>query len=352
MKSIQTREHPIYFNSELAPLAEWLATKRYSKILVLADTNTSEHCIPVFRSLLNDFDGFDIIETDAGEENKNIDFCIGIWKTMLDFEADRNSLLINLGGGVITDMGGFIASTYKRGIDFINIPTSLLAQVDASTGGKTGIDMDQVKNMIGTFSLPQAVYIEHRFLSSLPERELRSGFAEMIKHGLIADAAYFEQLRQADYRQLSSEMIYRSVQLKNEVVREDPLEKGRRKILNFGHTIGHAIESYSLQHDKNPLTHGEAIALGMMAETYLSVQPGMLTTDQCEEICNCIRRIYPKYAIPETSFSTLFDFMRSDKKNENGEIRFSLLEKKGHCIFNVAVKEDAILESLHYINRL
>jgi len=352
MHTIHSEGHHIYFGTALEPLKELLTSNQYSKVFVFADTNTSTLCIPVFQSLLDDFNNFDIIETDSGEENKNIDFCIGIWKTLLDFEADRKSLMINLGGGVITDMGGFIASTYKRGIDFINIPTTLLSQVDASVGGKTGIDIDHVKNMVGTFSQPQAVFIEHRFLDTLPEREMLSGFAEMIKHGLIADAEYFDRLKESDYRKLSPEAVYRSVQIKNEVVMTDPFEKGLRKILNFGHTIGHAIESYSLTHDERPLTHGEAIAIGMICETFLSVQPGKLTQDECDAICAYINRIYPKYKIRESSFDILSGLMQSDKKNENGEIMFSLLEKTGKCRFNCRVSTSAITESFHYYNRL
>jgi 3-dehydroquinate synthase len=180
MKPLTSAGHTLYFDTKLEALKTIIESNKYSKIFVLADENTSEICLPLFQSLLDDFQDFDLIETSAGEENKNIDFCIGIWKTLLDFEADRKCLMINLGGGVITDMGGFIASTYKRGIDFINIPTTLLSQVDASVGGKTGIDIDNVKNMVGTFTLPQMVFIETEFLNTLPQRELLSGFAEMI----------------------------------------------------------------------------------------------------------------------------------------------------------------------------
>ncbi|RZL11258.1 MAG: 3-dehydroquinate synthase [Pedobacter sp.] len=261
---------PVYFNTGLAQLPALMANGGYSKVFVLTDEHTSVHCLPVFQQLLDDFTGFDLIETSAGEENKSIDFCIGIWKTLLDFGADRKCLLINLGGGVITDMGGFIAATYKRGVDFVNIPTSLLAQVDASVGGKTGIDVDNAKNMVGTFSIPIAVFIEDVFLKTLPEKEMRSGSAEVLKHGLIADAAYFKELNDTGLHAITAAQVYRSVEIKNTVVTEDPLEKGLRKILNFGHTIGHALESYSLSNDKTPLTHGDAIAIGMICESYLS----------------------------------------------------------------------------------
>jgi len=352
MEPIKADGHSIYFESGLAPLKALIKQQKYSKVFVFADTNTAALCIPIFRSFLDELEDFDIIETDPGEENKNIDFCIGIWKTLLDFGADRKCLMINLGGGVITDMGGFVASTYKRGIDFINIPTTLLSQVDASVGGKTGIDIDNVKNMVGTFSLPQAVFIENIFLDTLSPREKLSGFAEMIKHGLIADADYYEQLKNTDYQNISPAAIYRSVEIKNEVVTQDPLEKGLRKILNFGHTIGHAVESYALSKDKKPLTHGEAIATGMICEAFLAAKYCNLTPAELEDISVYIMATYPKYKIKEKSFDALLTLMQSDKKNEDGNIMFSLLDQIGKCTFNCRVTTDDILGSLTYYNNL
>ena len=352
MKTLNSAGHAIHFETGLSPLQEIIDSGKYSKVFVFVDRNTGESCLPVFQEMLEDYSSFDLIETDPGEENKNIDFCIGIWKTLLDFEADRKCLMINLGGGVITDMGGFVASTYKRGIDFINIPTTLLSQVDASVGGKTGIDIDNVKNMVGTFTLPQAVFIETVFLKSLPERELLSGFAEMIKHGLIADATYFQELKDSDYKSVTAAAIYRSVEIKNEVVTEDPLEKGLRKILNFGHTIGHAVESYSLSKDKKPLTHGEAIAIGMVCEAYLSHKNSDLSTEELQEISAYIKSVYPAYKIKEKSFPQLAVLMQSDKKNEHGNILFSLLESIGKCTYNCRVSESDVISSMEYYNSL
>jgi 3-dehydroquinate synthase len=340
--------HSIHFETQLKPLLQFLENEKYSKIFIFTDRNTSELCLPLFQSMLDDFTNFDIIETDPGEENKNIDFCIGIWKTLLDFEADRKCLMINLGGGVITDMGGFVASTYKRGIDFINVPTTLLSQVDASVGGKTGIDIDNVKNMVGTFALPQAVFIESEFLKTLPERELLSGFAEMIKHGLILDAAYYEALKKADYKNLDPDLVYKSVAFKNQVVTEDPLEKGLRKILNFGHTIGHAVESYALSNSKKPLTHGEAIAVGMICEAYLSTKNSTLSLDELNDISSFFKETYPVHSIKPQSFTSILELMKSDKKNEHGQINFSLLESIGKCEINCKVSEKDIRDSLLY----
>lgn len=352
MTAIQHADHLIHFNTELSPLKNLIESEKYSKIFVFTDRHTSEFCLPVFQSYLDDFTGFDLIETDPGEENKNIDYCIGIWSTLLDFEADRKCLMINLGGGVITDMGGFVASTYKRGIDFINIPTTLLSMVDASVGGKTGIDMNNVKNIIGTFSLPKGVFIETDFLNTLSKRELLSGFAEMIKHGLITDDLYYNRLQDADYTNLAVEDIYRSVEIKNEVVTIDPQEKGLRKILNFGHTIGHAVETYALTHEASPLTHGEAIAIGMVCEAYLSQKNNTLEKEDLESIARYILSLYPKYSIAEGSFDTLLEYMQSDKKNENGQIMFSLLSKIGACDYNCKVAKNDIIASFLYYNEL
>jgi 3-dehydroquinate synthase len=350
MNKLDSAGHTIHFETQLTPLKEVFESGKYSKIFVFVDSNTSELCVPLFREMLDDFNNFDLIETDPGEENKNIDFCIGIWKTLLDFGADRKCLMVNLGGGVITDMGGFVASTYKRGIDFINIPTTLLSQVDASVGGKTGIDVDNVKNMVGTFTLPQSVYIETAFLKSLPDRELLSGFAEMIKHGLIVDRNYYNELKNSDYLNIEAKAIYRSVEIKNEVVTEDPHEKGLRKILNFGHTIGHAVETYSLINDKKPLTHGEAIAVGMICEAFLSQKNNTLTADDLNDATDYISKLYPAYHIKTESFPQLMEFMQSDKKNENGQIMFSLLSSIGKCDYNCRVSENDILESFAYFN--
>ena len=352
MNTLNSAGHQIHFETGLSALTELLDSTKYSKVFVFADSNTSVHCLPLFQEMMGDFTDFDLIETDTGEENKNIDFCIGIWKTLLDFGADRKCLMINLGGGVVTDMGGFVASTYKRGIDFINIPTTLLSQVDASVGGKTGIDIDNVKNMVGTFTLPQAVFIETDFLKTVPSRELLSGFAEMIKHGLIADATYYEALKSISYEDISAEAIYKSVVIKNEVVTEDPHEKGLRKILNYGHTIGHALETYALINDPKPLTHGEAIAIGMICEARLSAKNNTLGATELEDISKYILSLYPKYQIQKDSYTQLIELMQSDKKNENGVIMFSLLKQIGNCDFNCQVTESDILESQDYYNNL
>jgi 3-dehydroquinate synthase len=303
--------------------------------------------LPTLQKALGSIE-FDLIEVTPGEENKNIDFCIGIWRMLLDFGADRNSIIINLGGGVITDMGGFAASTFKRGIDFVQVPTTLLSQVDASVGGKTGIDMENVKNIIGTFTQPKAVYIHTPFLKTLSDRELRSGYAEVIKHGLIYDVSLFKKLKGIVPKDLNDEIIYRSIEIKNEVVINDPFEKGLRKILNYGHTIGHAVESYSLKHDKVPLLHGEAIAIGFICEAYLSQKRNGLKEEELSVIVDTIRTTYPAYKLNKSNYPDLIDIMKNDKKNNAGQISFSLLSQIGKCSYDIYCTEEEIVESLDY----
>ena len=352
MLPIASNGYSVFFDTDLKELKNLVQSGNYTKVFFLTDTNTSEHCLPVVNKFFPELDVYDIIEVDPGEENKNIDYCIGVWQNLLDFGADRNSLLINLGGGVITDMGGFAASTFKRGIDFIQIPTTLLSQVDASVGGKTGIDLGSVKNIVGTFAQPKAVFISSEFLKSLDKRQLVSGFAEIVKHGFIADRKYLNQLKTVTPETVSTELIYHSVEIKNHVVTTDPYEKGLRKTLNFGHTIGHAIESYSLKNDSNPLLHGEAIAAGMICEGYLSYKYNTLSKEGLDELISIIRGIFPDYAFSKNTYPAIMDFMKNDKKNTSGNIGFALLKELGNCDFNNYLEEDKIIESLDFYNEL
>lgn len=349
MHPIQSIGYPVHFQNSLAEIRNLISRGKYSKVFVLVDSNTEKHCLPLLQPYLPD--DYDIIEIDPGEENKNIDFCIGVWKMLLDFGADRNSLLINLGGGVITDMGGFAAATFKRGIDFAHVPTTLLSQVDASVGGKTGIDLDHVKNIIGTFTQPKAVFIDTEFLKTLDDSQMVSGYAEMIKHGLIADKEYFDRLKMEDPRKTGPEPVYRSVEIKNEVVTSDPHESGRRKILNFGHTIGHAVETCSLTDKINPLLHGEAIAIGMICEAYLSYKTNGLSADELQEITDVIAAIFPLLPITHNN-AELLSVMQNDKKNVQKRIGFALLTKIGNCSYNNFAEEDMIINSLDFYRNL
>jgi 3-dehydroquinate synthase len=348
MKTIQSDNYPIFFDNSIDELVKFVNDGNYSRSFILNYENNAVHCLPAIQAKFEGKENFDIIEVNAGEESKNIDFCIGIWKMLIDFGADRKSLMINLGGGVISDMGGFAASTYKRGIDFVHIPTTLLSQVDASVGGKTGIDIDSIKNIIGTFTQPKAVFIAYDFLKTLSERQILSGLAEMLKHGLIMDADYWQQLKNSDLKTPSVELIYKSVEIKNKVVIEDPTEKGIRKALNFGHTIGHAVETNSLLNDKDPLTHGEAIAIGMICEAYLAYKKTGLSIDELNEIVEVINSLYPRYKIKESSYKALLEYMLKDKKNTNGKINCTLLTTIGQCNLDNICTDAELCESLSY----
>ena len=343
--------HSISVGSLKPSCRNFFEKKTFSKIAILVDRNTERDCLPLLLDTLGNFDPH-LISIQSGEFFKNIDTCQLIWKKMLDFQLDRKSLLINLGGGVIGDMGGFCAATFKRGISFVQIPTTLLSMVDASVGGKLGIDLGGIKNSIGVFRDPEEVWIDPFFLNTLPIREVRSGFAEMIKHALIADIAQWESLK--IIRDLNDmewpTWIEQSVEVKKRVVMEDPFEKGLRKILNFGHTIGHAIESIYLKKE-NPLLHGEAIAIGMICETFLSNKICGLSEDALSAICEYILHHFGHHTIEEKNFGEIINLMGNDKKNEGDRINFALLKEPGKAVYDIFVDNNDILESLSFYNK-
>ena len=348
MNNIQSDGYTVYFEDSLTGLVNFVEQGNYSRVFILTDEHTTEYCLPIVKEQLEHLDIYDLIEVNAGEESKTIDFCIGIWKTLIDFGADRKALMINLGGGVITDMGGFVASTYKRGIDFVQGPTTLLSQVDASVGGKTGVDVDGIKNIIGTFTQPKAVFMYGGFLKTLPPRQILSGLAEMLKHGLIVDAAYWDQLKVSDLSLPADELVHQSVEIKNKVVIEDPQEKGIRKALNFGHTVGHAVETYSLINDADPLSHGEAIAIGMICEAWLSNKKIGLPDSELLEITEVLIHLYPRHKVQENTFPTLLEHMAKDKKNQNGKINCTLLKHIGEYSIDNICTESELCDSLRY----
>ena len=297
----------------------------YSTLAIMVDENTKEYCLPLLLTQLPALSNSLIIEIKSGEENKNLSACSLIWEELSKHNFDRNSLLINFGGGVIGDMGGFAASTYKRGIDFIQIPTTLLAMADASVGGKLGVDFSGLKNQIGLFKNPKSVLIYPKFLKTLAENQLNSGFAEIVKHALIADANLWNQLQETSFSDTDWEdIIIRSVQLKNKIILDDPFEKNTRKKLNFGHTFGHAIESYYLEKG-TPILHGEAVFLGVILELELS----NITRQEKSEIKNFI---LSNFALPHCpSKSEIAKYLTNDKKNKSKKINFSLLSQIGNC---------------------
>ena len=329
MKTITASDYSIYFGKASFNLED------YSRIAILVDENTKQHCLPHFLESYPIYEPL-IIEVFSGEENKTLESCQQIWEALTKEHVDRKALLINLGGGVIGDMGGFAASTYKRGIDFIQVPTTLLSMVDASIGGKLGIDFNGLKNQIGLFNNPKAVLIDSVYLNSLPHSQLLSGFAEVVKHALIADKDYWEHLTSTKMENLNwDSIILRSVQIKNEIVLADSLENGARKKLNFGHTLGHAIESHYLAEGK-PILHGEAVALGMLLESRLS----KLSVTETNVIGQFLESTFTLPEIPPTE--KLMQWILHDKKNESGILRFSLLTEIGKCHFHLEVTPSAI----------
>lgn len=340
-------------DQNFSQLNQFLKNLKPSKLFILVDENTHEYCLPTVLGNLETEIPFEIIEIEAGEELKTIETATQLWEILSEFEADRKSLMLNLGGGVITDLGGFVASTYKRGIPFINVPTTLLGMCDASIGGKTGIDHQFLKNIVGTFAEPQQIFVYPDFLRTLPFVELRSGFAEMMKHGLIADEKHWKDL--SSIENLNPESIYpfieTSMKIKQNVVEIDFKEQNIRKTLNFGHTIGHAVESLFLQSNQL-IPHGEAVALGMICETHLSCLENLINAETEEEIIKKIRKFYP--FIPINAFSTeqLLALMKNDKKNSDGKISFALIDKIGNCQFDCAVSGENIISAFHFYQSL
>lgn len=351
MQTIIANNYPVHFNEEAYNnLNSFLKDNKYSNIFIIVDSNTTDSCLPHFLPYLETELTIEIIEFEAGEINKNLDTCIEIWNVLTELGADRKTLVINLGGGVVTDLGGFVASTFKRGIDFINIPTTLLAMVDASVGGKTGVDLGNLKNQIGVINVPKMVLIDTQYLTTLSTNELRSGLAEMLKHGLIYDKNYWTKFldwSNIDYADLD-ELIHRSVVIKNEIVIQDPTEKNLRKSLNFGHTLGHAIESYFLDNDdKNTLLHGEAIAIGMILESYISWKKGFITEVEYHEIKTTLKNIYDFVEFEENDIDPILELLIHDKKNEFGTIQFALIEGIGKIKLNQKVENQLILEAFN-----
>lgn len=343
------KQTPIIFGNIYQELNDFIANKSYDIIFLFVDTNTHEHCLPTLLGEMETSAQMEVIEIPPGEENKDLEIVAQIWQSLSELGATRKSLFINLGGGVITDMGGFIASTFKRGIDFVNIPTTLLSMVDASVGGKTGIDFGGLKNQIGTFSMPQLTLIDASFLETLEEREFRSGMAEMFKHGLIYSKEHWEALQNISPEQIQ-QLIEDSVQIKSEVVTLDPKESGLRKILNFGHTIGHALESFYLENE-NPLLHGEAIAIGMLIESILTYENELISQNELDEIFDGILKVFPTQPIEENIIPALLELMKHDKKNVEGKINFSLLNGIGSAKYDILLNEQQISEGILLYNK-
>ena len=337
MASIDAHTYHIQVNEDWSDFTHFVKDRNYSNITILVDENSRLHCYEKIKSHL-DFT-HQLIEIPSGEINKTLATCEQVWKQMLEYNCDRKSLMINLGGGVIGDLGGFCASTYMRGIDFIQVPTTLLSQVDASVGGKLGVDLNQLKNIVGVFSNPQMVWVDTTFLSSLPANELRSGYAEVIKHCLIANQQMWNEIKSyASPNEVKdwSGIVEDSIRIKNTVVTEDPSEQGKRKILNYGHTIGHAIESLLLE-TEHKLLHGEAIAQGMILEARLSMDKISLSAADFQELKNYIETVFGTLDSAIIDVDALISNATKDKKNFAGEIKMASIDEIGSCKYDITI---------------
>ena len=345
---------PVYYQDEIWPVLDGMLNDgRYSQAYLLVDSNTMQHCVPHFLAGLETHYDFQIIEMEPGEEAKTLEVAHGIFGALLDRGVDRKALVINLGGGIVTDMGGFIASTIKRGVDFVHVPTTLLGMVDAAIGGKNGVNHEGLKNQIGCISMPLAVFVHTAFLNTLPQREFRSGYAEILKHGLIDNREYYENALEA-YSDPESDIlsiVQESISIKSRIASSDPTEQGARKALNFGHTLGHAIESLShSREDMDTLFHGEAVAAGALLAIYLS-QPA-ITNETVQALTAQLSSIYGVVNLPADADQQILELLAHDKKNVAGTTRFVLLDEVGKFSLDHEIGSDRIREALQWYRSL
>lgn len=349
--SIENTDHIISLGSEAwAELNNFLGQGQWSSIFVLTDEASRQHCYPIFEENISG-KVMKLMTIPQGESSKSIEWAQKLWENLSSNGADRKSLIINLGGGVVTDLGGFVASTFRRGIDYLNVPTTLLAMVDAAIGGKTGIDLGPLKNQIGVVAQPKGIFIFPEFLQTLPERELTSGWMEMVKHGFITDKEYLENCLitpSIDQTPIAT-LIWTSVKIKNEVTLEDPFEDGRRKTLNFGHTLGHAIESYCLDHHpKHYITHGEAVGIGMALALYLSHTTQGFPKNELLDYCAKLKKILPDFHFDIRAQQKIITYLIHDKKNSHGRINFVLLKSIGLYVLDCQITNQEITEAFNF----
>jgi len=340
-----------HINAELQKIVQNYPS---GKVFLLTDKTAAGFCLPLVQSTIDKF-SIRQVEIPSREENKNIQSVGLVWDFLSNNGADRKSLLINLGGGMLTDLGGFAASTFKRGMDFVNIPTTLLAQVDASIGGKTGFNFNGLKNEIGVFMEPNSVIINTNFLKTIDRENFLSGYAEMLKHGLIKSRQHWDELLAFDMENIDydalQEIIAHSVAVKEWHVLNDLREQNIRKALNYGHTIGHAFESYAMKTGR-PILHGYAVVYGMIAELYLSAKQCGLSVDELNNISTWLIDKYGKFEIQESDFEALYQLMTHDKKNEGKRINFTLIPEIGKVEINVDCSKDLIVEALKYYQNI
>jgi 3-dehydroquinate synthase len=347
--SLDLMDHQVFTGEgALSAFFQWLSSAYgQRKIAVLCDENTVRHCFSVFSAMCpREITLFPLV-IQSGEEYKTMDTAMRLWRDLSALQMERGDLLVNLGGGVVCDLGGFVAATYLRGIPFVHVPTSLLAQVDAAIGGKTGVDLDGMKNRVGLTVFPEAVYCFPGFMKTLPAIEWKSALAEVLKHALVKDAALWSLLQEGVLmKNRVMELLPQIQQVKVEVVKEDPQEKGVRKMLNFGHTVGHAYESACVFSRQEPVPHGFAVALGMLVETDISVEVCGLKVSEADEISNMITTVFGEMNLQAFTVEELMQWMRYDKKNRMGVLQFSLLKSIGVAVVNQQVPDGLVIDTL------
>lgn len=352
MSIIKSTTYSIHIgSSSFISLKKFLKKNKYTKYIIICDEQTMQYCLPTLLVNCEALNSAEIIEIESGENNKTIETCIQVWGALTDLSVDKKSLIINLGGGVISDLGGFVASTFKRGIDFINIPTTLLAMVDASVGGKNGIDFEQIKNHIGTINNPKAIFVNSIFLETLSERQIKNGYAEVIKIALIADKVFWKKLKNIkNYKEYYSEdIVTKAIELKNNIVKKDFKENDLRKSLNFGHTIGHALESSFMKCNKDIL-HGEAVAIGIVIECEIAKELKQISEKENEEIKEYIFAVYKKIKITKNIEQLVLKYIKHDKKNIENKLCFSLPKNIGSFELYCGVTNNLITQVIKNFN--
>lgn len=349
--------HANGYNLEIGSILESSFSKHLeefsaAKIFIIVDDNTHEHCLSYLITSFEQLSSAEVVVLPLGEENKQLQIAASVWEALTEYGVSRHDLIVNLGGGLITDIGGFIASCYKRGVEFINIPTTLLGMVDASIGGKTGLNLGHFKNQIGVFNNPRALFIDPIFLGTLPQEQLLSGYAEMIKHGLIHSRQLFLDVMNAMKSEsgFTLELMERCIEVKHQVVTEDPLEDGYRKILNFGHTFGHAIEGHYMA--TGTLTHGHAVAVGMILEAFISQKRGMISAEDYQLVESEILPFYPMPEFSNDDIQEMIALLSNDKKNKEDKVLCCLLKDLGECAYDCELTREEALEAfMHFKNQ-
>lgn len=347
---IRSRETTVHTTTAFAALSAYLKERRFGSVVIICDENTMSNCLAILLTAVPALASAEVIETESGETNKSLEVCAGIWQSLAEQGAGRDTLIVNLGGGVICDMGGFCAALYKRGIPFVHVPTTLLAMADAAIGGKTAIDLLHIKNLVGTIALPEAVFIEKTFLSTLPERHFYNGLAEVFKIALAHDGRLFSYMEKEEGGADIQRLIDAAVSIKSKIVSRDLFDKGLRRTLNFGHTIGHALEGLALQEELDVL-HGEAVVAGMIMECHIAHQKKLMTKSVLHRVVSLLLGFYGKIPFGFEA-EDLAKFLGHDKKKKARSVVFSLVTEPGKCLVDVPATQRQVAKAVEFYRQL